>query len=88
MISCDTTNLHFDDVFVIYYSIYGNETVSCTDYIYFSEKDANETANELNKLTPGIKHKVSTLTEYIGIYGDDMFTKGENGLRTTMSFND
>jgi len=55
----DHTNMHFDDVFVIYTED-SNGNVSSTDYIYFDENDALKDVDPLNN------EFVCTLTEFIG----------------------
>jgi hypothetical protein len=87
VIAQDTTNLHFDDVFVIYTNNF-EYGVSCSDYIYFSEDDAKNEMEELNRAYPILKHYVCTLTEYIERYGEGKYDEGSGGARTSMSFND
>lgn len=92
VIAQDTTNLHFDDVFVIYSNNF-EYGVSCTDYIYFSEEVAQKTADEMNETYAFGKDKrfmyyVASLTEYIEKYGEGKHDEGEGGERASMSFND
>jgi len=88
----DIANMHFDDVFVIYSNNF-EYGVSCTDYIYFKEEDAQRDADRMNEASAFGKdkrfmYKVATLTQYVEEYGEGKHDEGEGATRASMSFND
>lgn len=60
----DLTNLHFDDVFVIY-TKNCDGGVSSTEYIYFDEQDAQDEAEALNKELSVVEYYVYPLTGFV-----------------------